>query len=589
MAVEDYLDKNIEVLQRTNAPIYRWLTAKNPDVTDIQGCLMINHRGLVDWRLLSGNGIFDAIAPQVAYRDWIPTDRADTSATIIMGCNLGYGLNRVLSNTPDSHKVLVLEPRSEMILACLGHTDYRPFFENQKLSFIPPDRRFLPVVARQLSLQYVFGNVFLRSDMPSWQLGPEYATWSNHCKKALEDMSCNMTTMRQNQDVMVGNELKNYARAMDDGSLLALRNQGKGITAVVLGAGPSLSRFAPFLARNPGSALYCCGFQTLPALRDYGLKPHFCMAVDHTSALKMVYDRLDMEWAKGIPLIYSCAIDPKVLEMYPGPTVPLWTLGGLGSNMPRDREFVLDAGGNVGVALARFLVWCNVDQVVLVGQDFAWQGKKTHVAGHLSGDAEFVFDPAQHRALKNRDAQTIYSALPYVVPLRSLEKDIQRWSTRVFNLYGGGAVIKGATEVSWKQVEEEGLLRSHPNRLKDFLHRFDGARSPRRWPGFESRSAQWVSSLGAVQKRLAKLSKEAAKNQLEIQGVLSQILVFLRQDPLYQPYLFKEILGMAGLVHTKDSYAAPEVAECQNILKKVLNKVKEVDSYLVRHRIPVAA
>ena len=101
---------------------------------------MINHRGLVDWRLPSGNGMFEAIAPQVSYRDWIPADRTDTSATIIVGCNLGYGLNHVLSNTPDSHKVLVLEPRAEMILACLGHTDYRPFFEYCKSDSIKHSR-----------------------------------------------------------------------------------------------------------------------------------------------------------------------------------------------------------------------------------------------------------------------------------------------------------------------------------------------------------------------------------------------------------------------------------------------------------------
>ena len=33
---------------------------------------------------------------------------------------------------------------------------------------------------------------------------------------------------------------------------------------------------------------------------------------------------------------------------------------------------VLDAGGNVGVTLARFLSWCGVSRIVLAGQDFSW-------------------------------------------------------------------------------------------------------------------------------------------------------------------------------------------------------------------------
>jgi hypothetical protein len=588
-AVEDYLGKNIEALRRRNAPIFRWLTAKNPDVSSVQSHFMTNHRGIVDWQLPSGKGIFDAVAPQVAYCDWVPGESPKTSATIIVGCNLGYGVNQVLANTPDSHKVLVLEPRPEMLLACLVHTDYRPFLKNQKLSFIPPDRQFLPVVASQMALQYVFGNVFLRSDMPSWQLGPEYAAWSNYCKEALEDMTCNITTMRQSQDVMVRNELRNFARAMDDGGLSALRNQGQGIKAVVLGAGPSLARFAPLFARNPGSALYGCGFQTLPALRDYGLKPHFCMAVDHTSALKRIYDGLDTEWLMDIPLIYSRAIDPEVLSRYPGQTLPLWTLGGLGSNMPRGREVVLNAGGNVGVALVRFLVSCDVDQILLVGQDFAWQGENTHVAGHLSGRTEFVFDPEKHMTLKNRDGRTIYSNLVYVGPLRSLERDIQKGDKPVFNLYGGGAIIRGTNEVTWEEVETQDLLSSQPNRLEHFLLRLATGRSPRAWPVFESRSAQWVRSVRAVQDRLGRLFSRPDKHQEEIHGVLGQILVFLRQDSLYQPYLFKEILGVAGLVHAKVSYGAAEFIECRAILNKVVKKVEEVDLYLVDRKMRVAA
>lgn len=583
MEMNAYLTGNLEVLQRTNAPILQWLTSKNPDVTDIGSCLMINRRGLVDWRLPSGNGIFDGIAPHVVYRDWIPADRADTSVTIIVGCNLGYGLNHVLGNTPDSHKVLVVEPRSEMILACLGHTDYRLFFDNHKLSFIPPDPRFLPVLARQLSLQYFFGNIFLRSDIPSRQLGPEYAIWFDRWTKALEDMSCNMTTMRDRQDVMVRNELENYARAMKDGSLLGLRNQGAGISAVVLGAGPSLAKFAGRLADNPGSSLCACGFQTLPALQRFGLKPHFCMAVDPARALKRVYDRLDLEWIEEIPLVYACAVDPEVLRMYPGPTISLWTLGGLGSKMPREREFVLDAGGNVGVALTRFLVWCGVDKIILVGQDFAWHGRKTHVSGHISEKNEFKFDSEKHIVWKNRDGQTIYSSLSYASPMRALEKDIQQWRTPIFNLYGGGAVIEGAKEVTWRQILDKGLAASRPGRVEHFSRRLVGMRRPRTRPVFESRSEQWAGSLDAVQKHLAKLSEKAEKNQLEIHGALRRILVFFRQDPLYQPYLFKEILGMAGLVHAKTGYAGAEIAECQNILRTAVKKVKEIDYYLMNN------
>jgi len=44
---------------------------------------------------------------------------APMSASIIVGTNLGYGLNHLLVNTPDTHKVLVIEPNPVLVLACL--------------------------------------------------------------------------------------------------------------------------------------------------------------------------------------------------------------------------------------------------------------------------------------------------------------------------------------------------------------------------------------------------------------------------------------------------------------------------------------
>ena len=575
-----FLETNLQALKIRNTAIFQWLAPQEPGPRNLDSSLFTNGWGLIDWRLPSGKGLFDPIPPKMLYAEWIPREKADTSATLIVGCSLGYGINHVLSNTPHTHKVLVLEPRQEMLLACLSQTDYRPFFESKKLFFVPPDLAFLRKVVWQLNLQYMFGNIFVRSDIPSRQLGPEYAVWTDRCKENLEDLSMEMNTLGARQNIMIGNELKNFARAMGDGSLLPLKNQGGGLSAVTLGAGPSLAKFAPLLAQDPGHALYTCGLQTLPALRLHGLKPHLCLAIDHTMSMKKVYNRLDMEWARDVPLIYSCKLAPEVLSAYPGPTLPMWTLGGLGACMPGDREVVLDAGGNVGVALTRFLTWCGVSQILLVGQDFAWKGEKTHAGGHLADNNTFHFDSKHHIEMKNRSGETIYSSPAYTTALRHLENDLKESKMPVFNLYGGGAVIKGSKEVTFTQVFQKGLLSSAPGSLKHFVGTLKQARSPRPWPAFEARSQRWASSLRSVQKRLEKLFKKTKKHQKEIHTTLSQILFFLQQDPFYRPYLFNEILGLAGLVRARQSYGLKEKAECKHMLKQVVKKVREMDQYL---------
>ena len=584
MTRRSFLETNLQALKIGNTAIFRWLAAQEPSPRNLDSCLFTNRWGLLDWRLPSGKGLFDPIPPRMLYAEWIPREKGNTSATLIVGCNLGYGINHVLSNTSHTHKVLVLEPRQEMLLACLSQTDYRPFLEGKKLFFVPPDLATLRKVVWPLNLQYMFGNIVVRPDIPSRQLGPEYAVWTDQWKEVLEGLSVEMNTLGARQDIMIGNELKNFARAMEDGSLLPLKNQGVGLSAVTLGAGPSLARFAPLLAQDPGDALYTCGLQTLPALQPHGLKPHLCLAIDHTMSMKRVYDRLDTEWAKDIPLIYSCKLAPEVLRPYPGPTLPMWTLGGLGACMPGDREVVLDAGGNVGVALTRFLTWCGVRQILLVGQDFAWQGEKTHAAGHLAENNTFHFGSKRHIEMTNRYGETIYSLPAYTTALRDLENDLKRPKVPVFNLYGGGAIIKGSKEVTCTQVFQKGLLSSAPGSLEHFVATLSQARSPRPWPAFEAKSRLWASSVRSVQKRLEKLFKKTKKHQKEIHSTLSQILFFLQQDSFYRPYLFNEILGLAGLVRARQSYGLKEKAECKQVLKQAVKKAREIDQYLAYNK-----
>jgi len=576
-----FLAGNLEVLCRQNAAAYRWLASRGGNLEGLENRIITNRRGVLDWRLPSGKGLFDVVSPDSVYRDWIPEDAPEMGATLIVGANLGYGINRVLADTETSHRVLVLEPSPDMLAACLSQTDYRPFLESGKLLFIPPDVQYLKKIIWRLEIEYFFGKIFVLADLPSYQLGPEYAMWAERCKDVLDCFGADLNTMRMKQDTMVQNELGNYARAMKDGNLLSLRGQGRGVSAVIYGAGPSLARFGPLLARHPGTALHACALQSLPALYGFGVKPHFCMAIDYTKAMKPVCEGLDREWAKDIPLVYSCKVDPEAVEAYPGPTLPIWTVGGIGTFLPRQQEVVLNGGGSVGVALTRFLTWCGISRMLLVGFDFSWQGKSTHVAGHLASKRDFCFDSNRHIVMKNKGGETIYSATAYMTALRDLESDLDGTSPTVCNLYGGGVHIQGTSEVTWEEVKEQRIITCTAQNLDRFLGVLRAARTPRVWPLFQARGVEWADSFRHVTKRLKRLSRQAARRQEEIRALFRQIVLFLQQDPLYQPYLFNEIIDTTRLTRTNLPFGQKEMDECKRILKRALKKVREVDNKLV--------
>lgn len=576
-----FLERNVKVLKKHRFAVVEWLLASEDPIPEIRARFVSNRWKLPDWKLSTGKTLFEDAPPTQCYRDWTPKEGAATGATIVVGCNLGYGINSILAKTPDSHKILVIEPRPEMLSVCLSQTDYTPFFEIGKLIFLPPDQeKIRQALFKKLMLQYEFGKIDLHCDRPSRGIGPEYRDWYERCKFLLKDFSIEMNTWRVHHESMIRNELDNLPRAVNEGSLLRVRGCGNGSTGVIFGAGPSLEQFASFFAENSGKTLYCAPFQILPALRSHGLKPHFSLAIDFSPAMMKTYDRVDSEWLKEIPLIYSCKVRKEMVDAYPGRTLPLWTVGGLGGGLWNGSELVLNTGRNVGIALLRFLVFCGVRRIVFAGCDFAWKGAHTHAAGHVSDGTPVQFDSSRHVELKNKFGESIYSHPVYLTALAELETEIRHCGVSAFNLYGGYAGIEGAQDVDQAGILEKGLLNSEPGSVANLMEKLMTARKSEIVRRFEARGPNWGPSLKSVQKRLEKLFLKPEYNKKDIEETLRQVLFFLGQDPLYQPLLIAEIRSLTGLVFTKVHYSLKDLIFCKQLFKTVLRKVREMDRML---------
>jgi len=581
MNINGFLQDNLVELGKSCPECAGWLASKRPDVNVLYDRIFINAMGLLDWRMENGKGLFEALPPKAIYQSWKSEGQLEGGATIIVGAGLGYGINHVLTSTPNSHKVIVVEPRPEMLLACLGQTDYAPFMKLGKLAFLPPGKDILDARIKELDVSFLFSKINLRPDMSCKQLGPEYDRISIFARNKLESLSVELSTLRLKQETMVGNELSNYRRAIEGGGLLTLEGQAKGLTVAVLGAGPSLSRSAPFLRENRGSALYISALQTLPALERLDLKPDLCFAIDFNESMGDCVKRLkDPNWAADIPLIYSTKMNPSVPENYPGPVIPFWTVGGLATFLLTKRDLVLDAGGNVAVSIERFMTWCGASRFVLAGQDFAWSGEQSHADGHHFASSKFIFNPARDVALKDLDGKTIYSNMGYLSAKRDLEQDIQKSGLPFFNLYGGGAVITGAENVRAEEAFGKGLLDSENGIKETFLNTLLASRKPAPAPVFQARARDWASSLRNAQKRMEKLFKKLEKNHGDIRKTLGDVSVFLKQDPLYMPYLYNEIMDISGLIFTRRKYELRDLVEFKKIMKRVLDKVREMDARL---------
>lgn len=576
MTAYPFLQDNITYLQRTGNPIYHWLTAQDFKQDKLVENIFINNFGLHDWKMEDGKGMFEALPPQGLYGDWLPSEKHETSATFIVGANLGYGVNHVLANTPDSHKVMLLEPRAEMLIACLGQTDYRPFFESKKFHILPPNQDYVYEVIKNLDLQFVYGRIHLKGDIPSRQLGKEYAWWTTTVRNKLENFSLELSTMRHRQDIMVGNEVENFRRALSDGSIKDMEGKASGVGAIILGAGPSLEKHGPELREKNAHVLYTCALQTLPALQKLDIKPHFCVAIDYNESMLDVFTSLDPDYAAKIPLLYSTKMNPEAVKRYPGPTLPLWTVGGMGTFVMKDHDLVLDAGGNVSVTLSRLLRWLGVAHIGLVGQDYAWINNRSHAGGHHSSTGNME-KRSFHQTTQNMDGEDIVTTVQYMTAKRELEDDLRKNPFPVFNIYGGGVIINGTKPVTMDEAFSKGVLASAPGSVDRFMTDLMTCREKSKDIRFEPRGPMWSTSLRNAEKHLSKLFKNVKENQQEIHATFTKIEMFFKQDPLYLPYLYNETLDMAGLTRAKRDHEQKDFPEFKRIAKNALRKVREID------------
>jgi len=145
---------------------------------------------------------------------------------------------------------------------------------------------------------------------------------------------------------------------------------------------------------------------------------------------------------------------------------------------------------------------------------------------------------------------------------------------------GGGVVIEWARIVTLDEAHLTGALSCAPGSLERFLAALQRARAPRVRPIFASRAATWSSSLKNAGNHLEKLFKHPRKNTAEIHAMFERLALFLKQDPLYLPYLYNEIMDVCGLCHARTSYGMKDMVEFRHIRKRVLDKVREMDRRL---------
>ena len=575
-----FLQNNMQALSEQLPETFAWIQSSQVNVAAVMTRFFQNPTGHVDWRLDSGQGLHESIAPERYYNQWIPEKGAWGGASVIVGSGVGYGINFLLQNTPDNHRILIVEPRADMLVACLGQNQYEHFIRSGRLMLAPPQPSLIQRLLDRFQTAYLFATINFRTDLNCTQLGPEYDRATRTLDALINQMGVEFSTRRKLQDTMVGNEIGNLPIALTDNSLSSLRVDQCSMPVAIIGAGPSLERHASTLRHIASKSLLVTGLQTLPALQQLGIDPDICVAIDPGEImLRPARAAADSDAAANIALIYSTKINPEVTKTWPGPRIAMWNQGGIGSGLFAEQTPLLDSGGNVAVTMLRLFIWAGYKKFILIGQDLAWSGGQTHASGHHSSGA-VEFNPRRHVRLRNQLGEELISDRALLAAKGHLESDIRAHpEIEIFNLFGGGVHIEGTQSVDAAQLAALVETTETSNKCALWQNANTDSKSTLK-TDLEPCANDIVQTMRPKLKQLKNQFGKAGRRQHEIRANLRDLSRQLQSHALYVPWIFNEIIDINGLIQTRERFVPTDYETVVNIVDRIEKKLHDLDTAL---------
>lgn len=312
---------------------------------------------------------------------------APGTLAVIVGCGLGYAVRAWARRHPATVAVGI-EAEPALLAAGLDHLDFTPLPAPPYLWAGPPDYRLKRLLAALLpdSLRVQVVEADPR--------GSDAArTVTQYLADLVAEKRQDLLTRWCFADRWLENIARNARAFLDAPGLDALGDRYRGVPALIIGAGPSLTAALPELKRAAGRVLLVATDTALRTLAAAGIRPDLVVSVDAQPENRRDFDGVE---TSDLTLAFEAAVDPEVVRRFRGrrlgfprghhqpqpdgsERLGLHPLIELFFRHAPPRPY-LQGGGSVSHAAFDLARQLGCAPLVLVGQDLAYPGGTTHAA-----------------------------------------------------------------------------------------------------------------------------------------------------------------------------------------------------------------
>jgi len=402
---------------------------------------------------------------------------------VVSGMGLGYHLRAIFARLRGDALLICCEPSMPLIATALSCVDLTELLTSGRFLILPDnDKARLHEKLKPHGALIMLGTQFVRH-APSVRLDETgHAAIAQVITEYVTFQRMTLMTLVANSRITCRNVAMNLATYVSTPPIDILRNRFAGDPAIVISAGPSLSRNIEQLREWKGRAVLCAVQTVLQPLARRGIVPDFATSLDYHEMSRKFFEGVD--FLDKVHLVAEPKATWHVVDGYPGPVSLLensWAKLLVGEAL--GARGGLPAGATVAHLAFYLAVYMGCDPIIFVGQDLAYTGHVHYVPGveiHRQWRGEMNrFNTMEQkewdRIARNRsillkvpgnDGTDLFTDELLFTYLEQFEKDIASVAARVINATEGGARIRGTEVMSLRQaMDRYGGRRIDPARF----------------------------------------------------------------------------------------------------------------------------
>lgn len=314
-------------------------------------------------------------------------DVVSAATAVVLGFGLGHHVRVLSERLKDHGLVVVFEPDLGLLRAILEKIDCSSWMVRGNVVFVTRenDSAAIAEATRGFETMLTLGTRIVVHPPSMSRLGTRAKVFADTFTDVLKAARTHIVTTLVQTEITLRNLLQNLDHYAAAPGVEDLHGRCQGKPAIVVSAGPSLSRTIEYLAQ-PGvrERFVIVAAQTvLKPLLARGIKPHFVTALDHHEISRRFYEGLTATDVEGVTLVAEAKANAAILDAFPG---VIRCVGDdvldrvLGPTLARGRGKVPPGAtvAHLAYYVARHL---GCDPVILTGQDLGFTDGQYYAAG----------------------------------------------------------------------------------------------------------------------------------------------------------------------------------------------------------------